>query len=94
VDEDVGAGDAPPHGGDDRAADGLAHLQAAARELIQAARAMLDVAAELVEDPKAVTAVADTVGSLVRTAARAGRRAVGDDDGAPAAHGVERIRVE
>ena len=56
---------------------------------------MLDVAEDLVEDPKAVTAVADTVGALVRTAARAGRRAVEDDAATPgASHGVERIRVE
>ena len=93
MDADDGAGDLPPAGGDDRAADGLAHLQAAARELIQAARAVLDVASDLVDDPKAVTAVADTLGSLVRTAASAGRRAVHDDDPSPS-HGVERIRVE
>ena len=95
MDADVGAGEAAPTEDDGRAADGLAHLQAAARELIQAARAMLDVAEGLVEDPSAVTAVADTVGSLVRTAARAGRRAVddaGSDDDAPP--GVQRIRVE
>ena len=97
MDASAGAGELPPAGGDDRAADGLAHLQAAARELIQAARAMLDVAEGLVEDPSAVTAVADTVGSLVRTAARAGRRAVDDAGGAGSgdvSHGVERIRVE
>ena len=94
MDADDGAGDLPPAGGDDRAADGLAHLQAAARELIQAARAVLDVASDLVDDPKAVTAVADTLGSLVRSAASAGRRAVHDDDPAPPSHGVERIRVE
>ena len=94
MDADSGAGDLPPHEADGRAADGLAHLQAAARELIQAARAMLDVAEDLVEDPKAVTAVADTVGALVRTAARAGRRAVDDDATPGASHGVERIRVE
>jgi len=81
---------------DDRAADGLAHLQAAARELIQAARAVLDVAEELVDDPAAVSAVTDAVGLLVRQAARAGR-AGGTPSGEPAegggGHGVERIRV-
>jgi len=82
----------------DRAADGLAHLQAAAREMIQAARAMLDAAEELVDDPGAVTAVADVVGSIVRGAARAGRQAAGatgpdGDDDAPAG-GVERIRIK
>jgi hypothetical protein len=83
--------------GDDRAAEGLAHLQAAARELIQAARAVLDVAEELVDDPGAAGALADAVGAVVRTAARAGRRAAGQvddgDDGGPGRGGVERIQV-
>ena len=83
-------------GDDDRAADGLAHLQAAARELIHAARAMLDVAEELVEDPGTVSAVADAVGMAVRTAARAGRRAAGlgdDGDASTPGSGVEHISV-
>jgi hypothetical protein len=84
--------------GDDRAAEGLAHLQAAARELIQAARAVLDVAEELVDDPASAGAIADAMGAVVRTAARAGRRAAGhgtggDDDDGPGRSGVERIRV-
>jgi hypothetical protein len=66
--------------GDDRAAAGLAHLQAAAREAIAAARAFLDVAEDLVADPAAVSAVADAVGSVVRAAAAPGRGAGGDDD--------------
>ncbi len=37
---------------DDRASEAIAHLQAAAREMIAAARAFLDVAEEVVEDPK------------------------------------------
>jgi hypothetical protein len=80
---------------DDRAADGVAHLQAAARELIAAARAMLDVAEDLVADPGAVSAVVDAFGSVVRTAARAARDVTGSDrdrdDEGP--HGVERIQV-
>ena len=79
--------------GDDRAQEGLSHLQAAAREAIAAARAFLDVADELVSDPAAVSAVVDAVGSVVRGAARRGREAVGhagdDDDGGH----VERIKV-
>lgn len=86
------AEEAAQGGGDARAAEGLAHLQSAVRELIEAARAMLDVAEDLVDDPKAVTAVADAVGALVRTAAGAGRRAVEHDD--HAGGGVERIRVD
>ena len=77
--------------GDDRAAEGLSHLQAAAREAIAAARAFLDVADELVADPAAVSAVVEAVGSAVRVAARRGREAGGghDDDGGH----VERINV-
>ena len=67
--------------GDDRASDGLAHLQAAAREAIAAARAFLDVADELVGDPKAAAAIADAVGAVVRSAARRGREAAGPHPG-------------
>lgn len=38
----------------ERARDGLEHLQAAARELIAAARAALDVAEDIVDDPSVV----------------------------------------
>jgi hypothetical protein len=80
---------------DDRASEGLAHLQAAAREAIAAARAFLDVAEDLVGDPAAASAIVDTLGSVVRAAAARGRAASGgrddggDDDGGP----VQRIRV-
>lgn len=47
-----------------RAREGVEHLQAAARELIHAARAVLDVAEDLVDDPDAVAAVAGAVGAL------------------------------
>jgi hypothetical protein len=82
---DASTGDAPTGGADRLAGDGLAHLQAAARELIKAARAVLDVAEELVDDPATVGTVAEAVGAVVHTAAQAGRRAVGQvmgDDGA------------
>lgn len=85
--------------GDDRAADALGHLQAAAREAIAAARAFLDVAEELVDDPAAVSAVVDAVGSVVRTAAARGRAATGGagardegDDGDDGGR-VQRIRI-
>jgi hypothetical protein len=83
----------PVDGMERYAADGLAHLQAAAREMIAAARALLDAAEGLVDDPNAVTAMVDTVGSVVRGAAKAvvgpapGTRRDGDDGG------YERIRV-
>jgi hypothetical protein len=78
-------GEASKGGADRLAGDGLAHLQAAARELIKAARAVLDVAEELVDDPATVGTVAEAVGAVVHTAAQVGRRAVGQvmgDDGA------------
>ncbi len=86
---------------DARAAEGLAHLQSAARELIQAARAMLDVAEELVDDPATVTVVADAMGAVVRTAARTGRKVLagadgptGDDAGGSGGRSnVERIKI-
>lgn len=81
--------------GEDRAAEGLAHLQAAAKEAIAAARAFLDVAEELVADPAAVSSVVDAVGTVVRTAARKGREATGHgrrdgDDDEPR---VQHIRI-
>lgn len=86
----------------DRAREGLEHLQAAARELIEAARAVLDVAEDLVNDPETVASVVGTVGSLgdlVRhragTVAR-GRATPGDGSADTAGeHGgaVERITV-
>lgn len=62
---------------DDRAAEGLEHLQKAAIEVIAAARAFLDVAEDLVRDPAAASTV-------VQTAAALGRMIV---HGAPAPEG-------
>ena len=59
--------------------DGLEHLRAAAGELIEACRAMLDVAEELLDDPATIGAVAEGFGSLLRGAADLGRRAAGVD---------------
>jgi hypothetical protein len=78
---------------EDRAREGLEHLQAAARELIQAARAMLDVAEDLVNDPEAVASLAGTVrvvGDLVRQRAGGRARPAERDGDEP---GVERITV-
>ena len=76
----------------ERAREGIDHLQAAARELIQAARALLDVAEELVNDPETVTTVVGTLGSFANAAARVvpTSRANGDE---PDDERVERIRV-
>ena len=54
-----------------RAAQGLLHLQGAAVELIAAARAFLDVAEDLVQDPAAAAGVVQTLAALAG-AARAG----------------------
>ena len=45
-----------------RAREGLEHLQAAARELIEAARAALDVAEEVVNDPESLASLAGHAG--------------------------------
>jgi hypothetical protein len=80
----------------DRAREGLEHLQAAARELIQAARAMLDVAEDLVNDPEAVASVAGTVGALgdlVRQRASGATRRPPEPEGDHDDSGVQRITV-
>jgi hypothetical protein len=59
---------------DGRAAEGAEHLQRAALEVIGAARAFLDVAEEVVNDPDAVGEIVAGLGSLVELA-----RAMGVD---------------
>jgi hypothetical protein len=85
-----------------RARDGLDHLQAAALQAIAATRAFLDVAEELVKEPGAVGDVVRTVQALA-TASFGGPMASGerpepgtavrgdDDDGRPSP--VRRIHV-
>ena len=50
----------------DPARDGLEHLQAAAHEMIAAARSMLDAVEELLDDPRAATSIASAVGTVGR----------------------------
>ncbi len=82
-----------------RAKEGLEHLQAAAREMIAATRALLDVAEELVDDPATASFLLDTLRSAAGAAGRAASWAQhGTEPGGPADgddHGprVERIRV-
>jgi hypothetical protein len=73
---------------DERARQGVEHLQAAAIEVIAALRAFLDVAEEVVRDPAGAAALAS---SLVET----GRPTTpSDPEAAPAAEPrVTRIRV-
>jgi len=83
---------------DDPARSGMEHLQAAAREVIQATRSLLDAAEELVDDPAAVQNLVGTLTSLAQTAAgrlrpdtSSGTGGPGDDNGDDGL--VHRIRV-
>ena len=51
---------------DERAAEGVEHLQRAALEMIAAAKAFLDVAEDLVRDPAAASTVVQTAAALGR----------------------------
>ena len=74
---------------DDRAGEAIAHLQTAAREVIAAARAFLDVAEEVVDDPKSGEALLETLGDVARRVVPRPGGAAGGDDG-----GVEHIPVD
>jgi hypothetical protein len=78
----------------DRARDGFQHLQAAAHELIQAARALLDVAEDLVDDPATLGTLVGAVDAL-RDAARRRPADDGDDRAEPGGGEttIERITV-
>jgi len=52
---------------DPRAAEGVEHLQGAARELLKAARSFLDVIEEVVEDPERLTGAASGLADVVRS---------------------------
>lgn len=73
----AGADGGAPDGADQRAGEAVDHLRAAAHELIGAVRGFLDVAEELIDDPKAGEAVVDTVTSLAEAARRGARSAAG-----------------
>lgn len=91
------------HLNDERAARGVEHLQAAALEMIAAARAFLDVVEDVVADPdkvadvvSAVGTVANSVSDAARDAARGTARSRGDastDAPADPDEGVQRIPV-
>ena len=71
--------------GDDKVHQGIEHLQAAAREMIQATRSLLDAAEGLVEDPQALRSVVGTLSGLAQAAAGRLRPdpAAGDDPDDP-----------
>ena len=82
----------------DPARDGIEHLQAAAHEMIAAARSMLDAVEELLEDPRAASSLTTafaTVGRVIEGAVASVTEVVtgahtGHDDDEP--H-VQRIKV-
>jgi hypothetical protein len=81
-------------------AEGVEHLQSAAREMIAAARTFLDVVEEVVGDNSALASVAEALGSFGQVVSRAANRAAGDDgaDGSAAPdqgdEGSARSRVQ
>jgi hypothetical protein len=83
----------------DRARQGMEHLQVAARELIAAARAALDVAEDVINDPDSVAALAGLLGTVGELARRVTGAVPGPDDpgdepeSAPAGARVQRITV-
>ncbi len=66
---------------EDRAAEGVDHLQRAAREVVAAARSFLDVVEELVEDRAALEEVSAAVSGVAGVLGQAVRRGL---DGRPA----------
>lgn len=66
---------------DERAAEGVEHLQRAAMEMIDAARAFLDVAERVVADRERVADVVATVGAVADAAVRSVRTVPGDRPG-------------
>ncbi len=81
----------------DPAREGLDHLQAAAREMIAAARSMLDACEELLEDPSAGEMLASVIGSVTRAvgglAGLGGRVRPHDAGGDDESSRVQRIKI-
>ena len=80
---------------EDKVHEGMEHLQAAAREVIQATRSLLDAAEELIDDPKSLQDIVATLTAVAQAAAARlhlpGASSDRDDD-----HGdghVQRIKV-
>ncbi|HRW39147.1 MAG TPA: hypothetical protein P5254_15720 [Aquihabitans sp.] len=68
--------------GDPRVQAGVEHLQRAAREVIAASRALLDVAEELVDDPQGVAGLVEALTSAAGRFARPATAPVADAGGA------------
>lgn len=65
---------------DERTSEGVEHLQAAAREMIEAARAFLDVVDDFVADDERLASVAEAFGSVARGARRAAQQSRSSTD--------------
>jgi hypothetical protein len=66
---------------DERVAEGVDHLQAAALEMIAAARVFLDVAEDLVTDPERVAGTLASLAALADLIGRSGRQRAGAPPG-------------
>ena len=82
----------------DAAREGLEHLQAAAHEMVGAARSMLDALEEIIDDPRAAAAMAsafDTMSRLVEGAVQSvsGMLAGGGGSSSDDEPRVQRIKV-
>ena len=77
---------------EDRAREGVEHLQTAAIEVIAAVRAFLDVAEAVVRDPGAAATAASTLLDVARSTAGAAAGAPAPPE-APGEPRVSRIRV-
>jgi hypothetical protein len=78
---------------EERAHEVVEHLQAAALELIEAARAMLDVAEEMVKDPAEIMALASAAAHLAGAAGVPGAAGAGHGPRADGQRRVQHIRV-
>ena len=91
--------DQPDGPDDDLVHQGIEHLQAAAREMIQASRSLLDAAEQLVDDPRGVQDLVATLSAVAAAAAgrlrsSGGTTGQGDDEADDEDDGrVQRIRI-
>jgi hypothetical protein len=83
----------PAAGASDGGREVVAHLQAAALEVIAAVRALLDAAETVVRDPSGAVAVASDLASRARTRRREGDGGEDDGGGDDGDGGVQRIPV-
>lgn len=78
---------------DDRAAEGLEHLQAAALELIAAARAFLDVAEDVVREPGVAATIVHAAAGIGRVVLGGGEPQASRTETPPDEGRVRRIHV-